>query len=93
MGKEDLEIMGSDLLIAGIFILALALILIYRVAKGPHVVDRAVASDCIDVLTSLALILFAVYSKRSIYLDISLVVALLGFIGTVLISKYLEGRL
>lgn len=88
-----MEIMGMDLLLTGIFVLLLALILIYRVAKGPSVADRAVASDCIDVLTSLALIVFAVYSNRSIYLDIAIVVALLGFIGTVLISKYLEGRL
>lgn len=85
--------MEKDLLFAGIFVLVLAIIIMYRVAKGPHVADRAVASDCIDVLTSLALILFAVYSKRSIYLDVAIVVALLGFIGTVLISKYLEGRL
>lgn len=82
-----------DLLLTGIFVLVLALVLMYRVAKGPSVADRAVASDCIDVLTSLALIVFAVYSGRSIYLDIAIVVALLGFIGTVLISKYLEGRL
>lgn len=88
-----MEIMGIDLLLTGIFVLVLALILIYRVAKGPSIADRAVASDCIDVLTSLALIVFAVYSGRGIYLDIAIVVALLGFIGTVLISKYLEGRL
>lgn len=88
-----MEVMGLDLLLTGIFVLTLALVLLYRVAKGPSVVDRAVASDCIDILTSLALIVFAVYSNRSIYLDIAIIVALLGFIGTVLISKYLEGRL
>jgi multisubunit Na+/H+ antiporter MnhF subunit len=82
-----------ELLYAGIFLILLALALIYRIFKGPSVVDRAVASDCIDVLSAGALILFAVYSKRSIYLDIAIVLALLGFIGTVLIAKYLEGKL
>lgn len=82
-----------ELLYAGIFLIILSLVLIYRFFKGPDAVDRAVVSDCIDVLTSGALILFAVYSKRSIYLDIAIVLALLGFIGTVLISKYLEGKL
>lgn len=82
-----------ELLYAGIFLIILSLVLIYRVFRGPSAVDRAVVSDCIDVLTSGGLILFAVYSQRSIYLDIAIVLALLGFIGTVLISKYLEGKL
>ena len=82
-----------ELLAAGIFLIVLSLILLYRFVKGPSVVDRALVSDCIEILTAGALILFAVYSKRSIYLDVAVLLALLGFIGTVLISKYLEGKL
>jgi multisubunit Na+/H+ antiporter MnhF subunit len=82
-----------ELIAAGIFYLILSLILMYRVAKGPSVVDRAVAGDSIDLLTTVVLIAFAVYSGRSIYLDIALVVAILGFLSTLLISKYLEGKL
>jgi multisubunit Na+/H+ antiporter MnhF subunit len=81
------------LVYAGIFFIILALLLIYRLAKGPSVVDRVVAGDSIDILTVVALILFAIYSGRGIYLDIALAIAILGFIGTVLISKYLEGKL
>ncbi|MCX7902945.1 MAG: monovalent cation/H+ antiporter complex subunit F [Caloramator sp.] len=77
----------------GIFYVLLALILLYRVFKGPSVVDRAVAADSIDILTAVALIVFSVFSNRSIYLDIALVLAILGFLGTVLIARYLEGRL
>ncbi|KRQ86608.1 putative monovalent cation/H+ antiporter subunit F [Caloramator mitchellensis] len=77
----------------GIFYAILAIILLFRVLKGPSVVDRAVAGDSIDILTAVALISFAVFSNRSIYLDIALVIAILGFIGTVLIARYLEGRL
>lgn len=82
-----------ELVIAGILYLILSLLLLYRVFKGPSVVDRAVAADSIDILTTVALIGFAVYSGRGIYLDIAIVLAVLGFIGTVLISRYLEGRL
>ena len=39
------------------------------------------------------MILFGVVEDRGMYLDIGLIVTLLGFIGTVLISKYLEGEL
>jgi len=77
----------------GIFYALLALMLLYRVLKGPSVVDRAVAADSIDILTVVALIVFSIFSNRSIYLDIALVLAILGFLGTVLIARYLEGRL
>ena len=73
--------------------IVLALLLFYRLIKGPSVVDRAVAADNIDILTDMALVLFALASKRSIYLDIALVTAVLGFIGSVTVSRYLEGRL
>ena len=82
-----------ELVAVGIFYIMLSLILIYRVAKGPSVVDRAVAGDSIDLLTTVALIAFAVYSGRGVYLDIALVLAVLGFLSTVIISKYLEEKL
>lgn len=83
----------NELLFFALFYVLCALVLIVRFVKGPSVVDRVVACDCIDILTDTALILFALYSGRGIYLDIALVTALLGFLATVLVSKYLEGTL
>ncbi len=80
-------------LFAAVCFIVLALLLFIRLIKGPSVVDRAVSADSIDILTDMALILFALYSGRAIYLDIALVTAVLGFIGSVLVSRYLEGRL
>lgn len=76
-----------------LFYVLCALIIMVRLVKGPSVVDRVVAGDSIDILTDVALVLFALYSGRGIYLDIAVVTALLGFLSTVLISKYLEGTL
>lgn len=73
--------------------IVLALVLLIRFVKGPSAADRAVAADSIEILADMALILFALYSGRSIYLDIALVTAVLGFIGTVIIGRYLEGKL
>lgn len=70
---------------------ALALTLLFRVIKGPSVVDRAVAADSVDILTDMALIIYALYTGRSVYLDIALVTAILGFIGSVMVAKYLGG--
>jgi len=92
MGKEDLGIM-NELIFFAICFIVLALTLLYRLIKGPSVVDRAISADSIDILADMALILFALHSGRSIYLDIAMVTAVLGFIGSVMISRYLEGRL
>ena len=39
------------------------------------------------------MILFGVLENRAMYLDLGLIITLLGFIGTVLISKYIKGEL
>ena len=82
-----------ELLIAAIFFALLALMLFYRLAFGPTLADRAIAGDAIEMLAATSLLCYALYSGRGLYLDISLVVAILGFIGTLLIAKYLEGSL
>ncbi|MBR0139636.1 MAG: cation:proton antiporter [Firmicutes bacterium] len=83
----------SVLLYCAICFVALSLILVIRFVKGPTAADRAVVADAVDVLCDMALILFALYSGRGIYLDIALITAILGFIGTTLVGKYLEGKL
>jgi multisubunit Na+/H+ antiporter MnhF subunit len=83
----------NELIFFAICFVVLALTLLYRLIKGPSVADRAVAADSIDILADMALILFALFSGRGIYLDIALVTAVLGFIGSVLVARYLEGRL
>ena len=83
----------NELLFFGICFVVLALTMIIRLVKGPSVADRAVAADSIDILADMALVLFALYSGRGVYLDIALVTAILGFVGSTLIAKYLEGKL
>ncbi|MBR5741261.1 MAG: cation:proton antiporter [Firmicutes bacterium] len=83
----------NELIFFAICFVVLALTLLIRLIKGPSVADRAVAADSIDILADMALILFALASGRGIYLDIALVTAVLGFIGSVIVARYLEGRL
>lgn len=83
----------NELLWFGICFIVLALLLTYRLIKGPSVADRAVCADSMDILTDMALVCFALYSGRGIYLDIALITAVLGFVGSTMIARYLEGRL
>ena len=85
--------MAVDLIIGAAFFALLALIAVYRIAKGPGAADRMVAADAADDLMCCAMILFSVYSGRGIYLDIALIGAILGIIDTLLVGRYLEGRL
>ena len=86
--SEMIELVGF-----AIFYILCCFIAIYRLIKGPTAPDRAVAGDGVDVMTDMALVLWAMYSGRGIYLDIAIVTAILGFLSQVLIGKYLEGPL
>ncbi len=82
-----------ELLFFAVCFIVLALCLMFRLIKGPSVVDRAVTADSIDILSDMALILFALYSGRSVFLDIAFITAILVFIGSTIVARYLEGRL
>ena len=68
----------------------LAAISLYRLAKGPTAADRMVAGDSMDVLVCCAMVLYALYSGRGIYLDIAIICAMLGIVDTMLVGRYLE---
>ncbi len=85
--------MTIALLIAAIVLAVFALILLFRIFKGPTAADRICALDALDLTMALAMALYSLYSGRGIYLDIALVLALLGFISTVFVGRYLERRL
>ena len=85
--------MSVELIITGTILALLTLVLLYRVFNGPDIMDRVIALDNIDIILGLIMIIFGAYEKRGVYIDLGLIVTLLGFIGTVLISKYLEGKI
>jgi multicomponent Na+:H+ antiporter subunit F len=75
-----------------LIIIGLGVILcLLRMMKGPTAPDRAVALDTSVTVTTALLVLIGLLLKRRIYLDVSLVYAVLTFIGTVAIARYLEG--
>jgi len=69
------------------------LLSMYRFFKGPTTVDRLVAVDIMTTITTGLMILFALYYKRSIFLDVALVYAVLAFLGVIAFARYLEGGL
>jgi multisubunit Na+/H+ antiporter MnhF subunit len=76
----------------GVVILALCIIMAaYRVIAGPSQPDRVIALDTIAInIVGLILILEIQLGSRA-YVDAALVIALLSFLGTVALAKYLAG--
>ncbi len=68
------------------------LLSLWRLLRGPSVPDRILALDTLYVNTIAALILFGMYLRSSIYFEAALVIAMLGFVGTVMLSKYVLRR-
>ena len=74
-----------------LFIVGLAIFLcLVRMLKGPTAPDRAVALDTMATITTSLLVFMGFIFKRHIYLDVALVYAVLTFIGSVAIARFLE---
>jgi len=75
---------------AGIALLIFMLVALIRIGLGPTVADRLVGLDTINTLIVAGMIILGAAFDRSIYIDVAIVYALLSFVGTLYISKYLE---
>ncbi len=64
-----------------------------RLFKGPTVFDRLLAADTLAVITTALLTLMSLLFSRVIYMDVALVYVVLGFVGVVVVARYLEGGL
>lgn len=65
---------------------------VYRIGRGPTVPDRTVAIDILGIVVVGFCALMAVITGRDFYMNIAITWALLSFIGTIALAKYLEGR-
>jgi multicomponent Na+:H+ antiporter subunit F len=80
---------NGDMIFLAIITAGIILCLL-RMFKGPTAPDRAVAVDTIATITTALLVLLGSIFKRYVYLDVALVYAVLTFIGSVAIARFLE---
>ena len=67
-----------------------AILALVRVFIGPTIMDRVAASDAIGNMLTIVFVIYA-YSRGSEFLfDIAVLLAVVSFIGTVALSKYLD---
>jgi multicomponent Na+:H+ antiporter subunit F len=66
---------------------------LYRVLKGPTVFDRLLATNAIATKTIVLICLIGfLFDRIDMFIDITLAYAILGFIGSLIISKYVTSQ-
>ena len=60
-----------------------------RLAIGPSLPDHILALDTMYINAIALLVLFGIYQGSMVYFEAALLIAVMGFIGTVALSKYL----
>jgi multicomponent Na+:H+ antiporter subunit F len=70
-----------------------ALLALIRLARGPSLLDRVVATDTLLVIIAAGLAVHAALAQDPTVVPVLVVVALLAFVGTVSVARYVGGML
>jgi multicomponent K+:H+ antiporter subunit F len=77
-------------LIAAQVLVALAMAFaLYRLLRGPRAQDRVLALDTLYVNAMLLILIFGIRYATVLYFEAALVIAMLGFVSTVALAKFL----
>jgi multicomponent Na+:H+ antiporter subunit F len=82
--------MSSTLLAAAGLLAVLVAVAAVRCFLGPTIPDRVVGLDTVNTLVVAAMVLFGAARQEVVFIDVAIVYALLSFVGTLYIAKYLE---
>lgn len=78
------------------YVLALLMIAVSiaaaRVVRGPTAPDRVLASDAINSIVIAAIVVVGVYYNNQMFADVAIVYAMISFLSTIAISKYLMDK-
>ncbi len=70
---------------------SVALVLAFiRLVRGPSLPDRVVALELIATLAVGMIAIYDVATEQPVFLDVAIVVALIGFLGAVAFARYVE---
>jgi multicomponent Na+:H+ antiporter subunit F len=70
-----------------------ALLALVRLALGPSLLDRVVATDVLLVIVSAGLAVYAALARDPTVVPVLVVVSLLAFVGSVSVARYIGGML
>lgn len=83
-------ILVTSVALGGVVVAGLLCLL--RLLRGPSLADRIVALDALLVLIVSGIAIDAARTGEGTYLEVLVVAALLGFVGTVNVARFIERR-
>lgn len=75
--------------VAGVMLLAAMALNVWRLLRGPDATDRVIALDTLYINTVALLVLSGLSYGRDLFYEAAILIALLGFVGTVSLAKAL----
>jgi multicomponent K+:H+ antiporter subunit F len=61
----------------------------WRLYRGPDATDRILALDTLYINAAAAIVLYGIHIGRAEFFEAALLIALLGFVSTMALAKYL----
>lgn len=94
---SHIHIMGTSVLDAAVLgamaVVGVAMLMaLWRLLRGPTVPDRILALDTLSVTAIAQLVLFGMHLQTPVYFEAALIIAMLGFVSTVVLCKYVLRR-
>jgi multicomponent K+:H+ antiporter subunit F len=81
--------LNTAIWIASALVGAALLLNLYRLLRGPDLPDRILALDTLYINAMALLVLFGIQQNSRAYFEIALLMAMVGFVGTAMLAKYL----
>lgn len=73
-----------------IFLALMTFFSLYRAYAGPSAADRVVAINVLTTKIAMLIVLLSMVTEQEIFVDVALIYAMMGFIATICVSKYIE---
>ena len=83
------ELLHLAIVVAQLLLLAAMGLCLVRMVRGPRAQDRVLALDALYVNAMLVLLTIGIRTGSMLYVEAGLIIALLGFAGTVALAKFL----
>lgn len=83
-------ILVTDIAFAGLVVAGL--LVLWRLVRGASLSDRVVALDSLLIVVVCGIAVHAARTGDGTYVDVAVVTALLGFVGTTTVARFIERR-
>jgi len=75
-----------------LFLCVTIFLCMFRAVKGPSAADRLIAINVVGTKTIVLILIVSFILKETYFVDVAFVYALISFISSVVIAKYIESR-